>query len=1112
MSDRFFTTDFAELADWVFTDLEQRGSVFDIFRDRWFEPRADDGFRLDLGDETIATPFGVAAGPHTQLAAGIVASWLCGARLLELKTVQRRGVEVVRPCIRMRDEGLNVEWSQELEPEQSFAQYLDAWVLVHALHRRLGWPGSGPETVFDISVGYDFDGLVSAPMERYFALVADAGEALLERQRFLGRLRRDLADLEVPSRLARRVTLSTLHGCPAEDIGRMMGHLMTEHGLHARVKLNPSLLGAEFVRSILHDELGFTDFEPDEGSFAQDLRLADAVDLVAELRGVAARAGVTFGVKLSNTLALRHRGEAFPVSENTMYLSGRPLHPLTVQTAAALARECGPELSISFCGGADALNAPSLLACGLTPVTTCSDLLRPGGIPRLRQYVDTTRAAMDGAQTIDDYCLVRARQSAFAGEDSSEAAAYNLQQYAKRVLFDPAYQRATFHRPGKRSTRGLGLFDCIHAPCIDACGIEQDVPEYLRRVAAGDTDGAVAVIRRDNPLPVILGRTCHHPCETDCVRTHYDEPVAIRDIKRFAMEYGSGREDRAKHGGGGTVAVVGGGPCGLAAAWELRRAGIDVTVFEADAEAGGMVTATIPVYRASDEAVQTDLVALEAAGVDFRYGQRCGLDFSVSDLRAQGFDAIVLAAGAPCGKKLGLAHEEAEGVWDGLRFLRRTRRGGDVAIGRRVGVIGAGDVAMDCARTAIRLGAEVSVIYRRQAAHSPAHPEEMRALVEEDVVFCELLNPVAIKSEGGVLRGVRCQRMRPGAPGADGRPRPEPVPGEFEVLELDTLVVAIGQNPDPATLEVDGLELDRGGRVVVDPDTGKTSVERLWAGGDVVRGPSSIVAAAGDGRRIARDVVQQMSHRQVSEFGAGEKPHSEWLPDKSVVARLMALRAERVKRVPTPELAPADRRGFGEVAGTYSVAEARAEAARCLECDVMCSTCVTVCPNRAFLTYSVEPFSVCWPEGDEMVEHEVAQPYQVAVINDWCNACGNCTEFCPTAGEPHVDKPRIVFDRQAFELIKDNAFHPLWRDGVFELLARHDGATHRLTWGDVLRYEHPLGAAEFDPDTAKMTGLTGVAADWSVCVVMLALGRGLQRSAPGLLAACARRANAEAGE
>ncbi len=256
---------------------------------------------------------------------------------------------------------------------------------------------------------------------------------------------------------------------------------------------------------------------------------------------------MTFGVKLSNTLPLRHRGEAFPASEKTMYLSGRPLHPLTVQTAAAVARECGPDLSISFCGGADAFNAPDLLACGLTPVTTCSDLLRPGGIPRLRQYVDSTRAAMAGARSLDDYCVAQAHEAGFADERPAIAARHNLERYAERVLVDPAYQRATYHRPGKRSTRALGPFDCIHAPCIEACGIDQDVPEYLRRVAAGDPDGAAAVIRRDNPLPVILGRTCHHPCETDCVRTHYDEPVAIRDIKRFAMEHESAPPPTATH-------------------------------------------------------------------------------------------------------------------------------------------------------------------------------------------------------------------------------------------------------------------------------------------------------------------------------------------------------------------------------------------------------------------------------------------------------------------------------------------------------------------------------------------------------------------------------------
>ncbi len=1107
MSDLFRPTSFTDLARWVFSELDQRGSVFDIDRSLFFNPASDDPFRHTLQGTTIATPFGVAAGPHTQLAPGIIASWLCGARVLELKTVQLRGVEVVRPCIRMRDEGLNVEWSQELEPEASFDQYLDAWVLIHALHRRLGWPGADPETIFDISVGYDLEGLQSEQMRQYFSLTADAGAKLEKRLETLAHSFPEFSDLKVPARLSSRVTLSTLHGCPSDEIGRMITHLIDDYGLHAKVKLNPSLLGAEFVRSILHDELGFTDLEPDEEAFADDLKLDQAVDLISDLEATAHKAGVTFGVKLSNTLPLKHHGDAFPDGEKTMYLSSRPLHPLTVQIAARLKRSCGADLAISFCGGADAFNAPELLIAGLNPITTCSDLLRPGGIPRLRQYTETTRKAMadGGVEDLDTLILSRARSAGFEGDDVAAAALNNLEAYAARTLEDPAYSRETYHRPGKKSRRSLGLFDCIEAPCISACGIDQQVPAYLRAVAGGDAAEAAEIIRRDNPLPVILGRTCHHPCETDCLRTHYDEPLAIRDIKRFAMEHAGTPAEKREIAPVPPVAVIGGGPCGLAAAWELRRAGVGVTVFEAGDSAGGMVTATIPVYRAADDAVQLDLEALREAGVDLRHGRRFPADFGLDDLKAEGFRAVVLAAGAARGRALGMEGEEAEGVWDGLEFLRRARRGGAPFLGPRVGIIGAGDVAMDCARTAVRLGAEVSVIYRRQAAHSPAHPDEMRALREEGIAFRELLAPDEIMVKEQRLTALRCQVMRPGPPGADGRPRPEAVEGQITTLELDSLIVAIGQDADQATLAIEGLELKRGGWVKADEDSGRTSVKGLWAGGDVVRGPSSIVSAAGDGRQIARDILSQFG---VSGFGVFDDEGRS--PETRELVRLITRRAERLKRVPTPELPPDEREGFVEVTHSFSDGEAQEEASRCLDCDLLCSTCVTVCPNRAFLTYEIEPFTVSWPKTIGSSENggfnrSLDQPYQVAVINDWCNACGNCTEFCPTAGHPHEDKPRLVLDAEAFETFEDNAYQPRHRNGEFELLARDGGATHSLRWGESLRYEGPQFRAELDSSTAEagFIELTGNddndTLDWSTCFELLILGRGLMRSAPGLV-------------
>jgi len=1113
VSDRFRPPSFAALARWILTDLERRRTVLDLPAELWLEPPADGALRLRRAGEVRGTPFGVAAGPHTQLAGGIVASWLCGGRTIELKTVQRRAVEVSRPCIRIRDEGLNVEWSQELTPEASFDQYLDAWVLIHALHRRLGWAGSGPETAFDVSVGYDLEGLLCPDMQRYLELVQDAGPRLEQRLAVLAEIAPDLAGLEVPRRLAAHATISTLHGCPPEEIGRMAGHLMEEHGLHTRVKLNPTLLGAEAVRGLLHDRLGFVELEPDDEAFANDLGLDDAVDLAGELEAVARRCGVELGLKLSNTLPLCHHGDVFAASEERMYLSGRPLHPLTVQAAAELSARLGPRISISFCGGADAFNSAELVACGLTPVTACSDLLRPGGISRLAQYAEVTRREMAaaGAGDLPSFVLASARRTDFAGDDVAAAAAHNLELYRLHVLDDPAYRRDSFHRPGAKGWRALGLFDCIVAPCVEVCDIGQQVPEYMRRVAAGDTEGAAAVIRADNPLPVVLGRACHHPCEDRCVRGQYDEPVAIREIKRFAVEEARPPAPPAPLRQGPRVAVLGGGPCGLAAAWELRRAGVPVTVLEAREEAGGMVSATIPGFRAPSAAIERDLRVLAAAGVEVRYGVRFGTDLDLEDLRGEGFEKMVLSAGAQRGARLGIPGEDADGAWDGLELLRRARRGEPIELGRRVAVIGGGDVAVDCARTARRLGAEhVDLVYRRRVVHMPAQLEEVRALGQEGIEIRELLAPLAIEAVDGRVRGLRCQRMRTGGAGPDGRPRPEPVTGETDEIAVDTVVVAIGQEAAADLDRIPGLSRTPAGWVEADPTTGRTTVPELWAGGDVVRGPASIVAACGDGRRIAADILR----------GAGivlPAPAPPRGGDMVDLVRLLGERARRVRRVGVPEAPSGHQLGFGEVVGTLSEGEARREAARCVECDLLCSTCATVCPNRAFFTYQVAPFSVNLPrlrihdghlERSGRERRRVAQEHQVAVVNDLCNACGNCAEFCPTAGAPEQDKPRIVLDPAAFAALDDNVVLPAWGNGQLELRARYRGAEHSLAWGPNLRYTGPQVTAELDPETAEVTALAtapeaadGIDVDWGPCMVLLVLGRGLLASAPGLLAA-----------
>ncbi len=1088
MSDRLRPPDFPTLARWVLGGL-RRGEILDLPRPLWHEPRADDLLRgrYPFTGDAMATPFGVAAGPHTQLATGLVSSWLCGARLLELKTVQRVAVEVARPCIRIRDEGLNTEWSQELDPAASYEQYLDAWVLVHALHRLLEWPGPAPETVFDLSVGYDLEGLLSPAMQDYLARAADAGGELDRRREILARLDPRLKELEVPSRLARSATISTLHGCPPEEIGGMARHLMEEHGLHVRVKLNPTLLGAAAVREVLHEELGWRELVPDEEAFAHDLDLSAAVELVGELQDAAGRAGVSFGVKLSNTLPLLHDGGVFSPSERTMYLSGRPLHALTVQTAARLDEAVGG-VSISFCGGADVFNLPALVAAGLGPVTVCSDLLRPGGVGRMSQYGLALREAMEkvGARKLEDFVGGR----------------HDLQRYAKRVLEAPRYRRAPGPASkGLKGTRPLGLFDCIHAPCVDDCGIDQDVPEYMRRVEAGDSTGAAEVIRRDNALGDSLGRACHHPCETRCTREAYEAPLAIRHIKRFALEaQGEGTTDEAAVvTAAPPVAVVGAGPCGLAAALDLRRAGVPVTVLDARTRGAGMVTDTIPSYRAPDVAAERDLEFLRREGVTFRYGVRFGHDIDLATLRAEGFGAVVLAVGAQRGKRLGIPGEELEGVMDGLELLRRARRGVFEARGKVLAVVGGGDVAVDCARTLRRLvpDARVEILYRRRVVDMPAAAEELRALREEGVTIRELVVPVealgglvptgkASEEENALdarkLARVRCAVLRPGAPDADGRPRPEPT-GETLELAVDLLVTAIGQEPAEEDLAIEGLRRRDGGWVEADPLTGRTNVDGVWAGGDLVHGPSTLVTAAGDGRRIAADILESLGL-------AARRRRPE--PDgRDRYRELMLRRARRVVPVEVPELELSQRHGFQEVLRPYTTDEARREAARCLHCDLLCSTCVTVCPNRAFMTLVVEPFSVRWtvearptaaegaPGGfaSPPVEFTLSQPFQTVVLNDLCNECGNCTEFCPTAGKPFEDKPRLTLDEEAFATLDHNIVLVQRAADGLRLRLRWHGEEHRMEWsgpvhpmepGHPVRYAGPRLRARIDPVSGEM--------------------------------------------
>ncbi|MGC8634526.1 MAG: putative selenate reductase subunit YgfK [Candidatus Limnocylindrales bacterium] len=1057
MSDRFHPISMEQLTDWVFTELKERDSLFNVPRSAFFAPREEHRFRRREYGVELETPFGVAAGPHTQMAQNIITAWLVGARMIELKTVQTLDqLDVNKPCIDVQDEGYNVEWSQELRVHQSFDEYLRAWVLIHALHRELGWPGERPGMVFNMSVGYNLDGIQKPNVQWYLDTMADASAYLPAYVEIVARRFPAVRDMDIPARLSDSVTLSTMHGCPPDEIERISQYLLEERGLHTSVKCNPTLLGADEVRRIVNQDLGYVDVPIPDEAFGHDLRWADAVPMFRNLQQVAASHGRTFALKLTNTLEVQNWRTVFERDE-TMYLSGRALHAVTTNLAARVVDTFGAAVPISFAGGADAFNVAHLLASGMRTITVSSDLLKSGGYLRMLQYPEQVDAAMDeaGASDIDDFIRRTARADGFDGaaDDAAACARFNLRRYADRVRHDWRYRKDAFRTDRSKTPRQLDLFDCIEAPCVDECPVDQQVPRYMRAVRSGDFPEAVRITRLDNPLPAVLGRVCDHLCENTCIRTHLDQPLAIRQIKRFIMEQEAQPAPlSAEPSTGHRVAIIGAGPAGLAAAEWLAYSGIGVTVFDEHPYAGGMVGGAIPVYRLPQAQIDQDLGVLERLGVEFRYGQRAGVDFTLEGLRSEGFEAIFIAAGAQQAKRLGLPGEDAAGVIDGVTFLRSVREGHPMPIGPRVGVVGAGDTAMDCVRTARRVGASsVSLIYRRTVDQMPADREEIHAIKEEGISILELARPTALRVVDGRLTGVVCARMAyHGGRDAAGRKVPEDVPGSQFEVGLDTLILAISQH---AVLDFFGErapELTPAGYIAVDPVTFETSVPGVYAGGDVAgRGPASIVKAAADGKRVAAAIAAGLG---VPRRGQATVPAEKL--DRSELQALVVRRARREYRVPI-RVSELDRRaGFEETVLGYTPDEAKGEASRCLDCDKICSLCVGVCPNLALMTYEMAPVHAELPvlavTGGAVVttgsvHFAVDQRLQIAVLTDFCNECGNCVTVCPTSGKPYVDKPRLYLDRADFEAQGSNAFM-LLGDGVME--ARFDGRTHRISVSD----------------------------------------------------------------
>ena len=822
---------FKSLMNWIVTEYAREGEIFGVHT-----PYYASGKTLPIFSERIETPFGPAAGPNSQLAQNIIAAYFAGARFFEVKTVQKMdGAElaacVPRPCILAADEGYNQEWSTELEIPQARDEYIKAWCALKILSKVYGL-GDPNGFVFNMSVGYDLEGIKGDKVNTYIDNMMDASETkqFKECLAVLTELFPAEKDFiaSISPRVSRSVTVSTLHGCPPQEIERIASYLLTEKGLHTFVKCNPTILGYKTARTIL-DSMGYDYIVFDEHHFNEDLQWVDAVPMFERLQALADSKGLEFGLKLSNTFPVDTTRNELPGTE--MYMSGRSLFPLTIEMCNRISRQFNGKMRISFAGGAEFFNCDKLFSAGIWPITVATTILKPGGYNRLHQMVEKVEALP---------------YRAFCGTDTSAISDMSTASHSDFHHLKPIKPVAS-----RKSEEKVPWIDCFTAPCKGGCPIHQDIPEYMELCRKGLYGPALKLITEKNALPFITGTICAHRCQNKCSRNFYEESVQIRDTKLIVAQHGYGALmadiKLPEKVAGKKAAIIGGGPTGIAAAYFLGRAGIETTIFEREEKLGGVPRYVIPAFRISDEAIDKDIALMEHYGVEVKCGAPAP---SVEDLKKLGYTHILIATGAWQAGKLDIPGN-VKGV---IGWMKEMKTQVKPCLTGHVVVVGAGNTAMDAARVAKRMGAESStIVYRRTKKEMPADEHELKLAIDEGVAMVELAAPVA--QENGKLK---LEKMKLGEPDASGRRSPVAT-GEFFEIPCDLVISAVGEKVDAKLMADNGIEMERKGPAF------KTNVENVWCAGDAHRGPATVVEGIADAAAFAEAVIGKAHTYEIPE-------------------------------------------------------------------------------------------------------------------------------------------------------------------------------------------------------------------------------------------------------